>query len=481
MSLSQDAAHTISEMDSDEEPLDPRWIRRANATSIMYDEIIPDMPTEDSKPYCIWEELASEETYRKLFRRYPDMRYQVGRACAAAGYDSLYDELDLLPDVSIAEEAREANISGSRQIFDKIMSHPVRYAVMDDYTRTISISNPHPGACLNGDTAVRASLLTDYEGEISDEMRDPHYFDITEDIGPSGRHAGHRNMDHQVLPPQFEYLLWSPLPKDLPTTRKDALIIMAAYEGNLDRYLRLRRPVMVADEWGAVIRGIYHNTTFAKWWSLQDPATLGPDSRFILEAINARFIMNNDLSRIRMDSADKDDVPDMFWYPLIPQERTLRELVRRRPNAVFSVALACIAADYQHTYDALDVAPHYITYQQARMSHNPHYALDLERRASERNIDLHPMTHLTCRTRPAKEPTSLAIEPEIRAYRGALIESHVEGIYPSELQANAASWELFICVPEDLKRRAGAGDIMLYPESDDLDAWKAAIAKNISR
>ncbi|KAF9871576.1 hypothetical protein CkaCkLH20_10987 [Colletotrichum karsti] len=468
-------------MDSDDEYMEPRWVRRANATSIMYDEIIPDMPDDDSKPYCIWLEIASEETYRKVFHRYPDMRYQVGRACAAAGYDTLYDELDLLPDVSIAEEAREAGNDGSRRIFDKIMSHAVRYAVMDDYTRTINTSDPTPGACLNGDTAIRASLLSDDDAEITDEMRDPHYFDITEDIGPSGRHAGHRNMDHQILPAQFEYLLWSPLPRDLPTTRKDPLIVMAAYEGNLDRYVRLRRPAMVAEEWGAVIRGIYHSTTFAKWWSLRDPATLGPNSRYILQAINARFIMNNDLSRISIDTPDANDIPTMFWYPLIPQEITLRELLRRRPSTKFSVGMACIIADYHYTYDALDVTPHYITYQQARMSHNPQYALDLEQRAAEMGIDLYPMTHLNCLSRPDKEPTSLAIEPVIRTFQGALIECHIEGIYPSELQANAASWELFICVPEDLKRQAPKGDLMLYPESEDLDTWKAALPKVLLR
>ncbi|KAK6225256.1 hypothetical protein QIS74_01303 [Colletotrichum tabaci] len=444
----------------------------------MYDEIIPSMPTEDSKPYCIWYEIASEETYRKLFKRYPDMRYQVGRACAAAGYDTLYGELNLLPDVSIAEEARETNNDGSKRIFSDIMSQPTRYAVMDDYTRTINVSDPQPGAYLNGDTAVRSSLHTDYEGEIDDDMRDPHYFDITEDIGPSRMHAGHRNMDHEVLPQQFEYLLWSPLPRDLPTTRKDALIVMAAYEGNLDRYLRLRRPSMVADECCAVQRGIYHNTTFAKWWSLQDPGTLGPNSQYILEAINARFIMNNDLSRINPETPNNNDVPRLFWYPLFPQERTLRELVRRRPSTAFQAALVCIAANYQYTYDALDVAPHYITYQQARMSHNPHYALDIERRAAESGVDLHPNTHLSHLTRPDKEPTTLAIEPGIRAFRGALVEAHLKGIYPGELQANAASWELFICVPNELKRRAEVEGLMLYPESDDIETWKELISRD---
>lgn len=45
---------------------------------------------------------------------------------------------------------------------------------------------------------------------------------------------------------------------------------MAAYKGNLDRYIRLRRPRMLKEEFEAVIRGIYHNTTLTKWWSLQD-------------------------------------------------------------------------------------------------------------------------------------------------------------------------------------------------------------------
>ncbi|KAI8235022.1 Alpha-mannosyltransferase [Colletotrichum sp. SAR 10_96] len=204
---------------------------------------------------------------------------------------------------------------------------------------------------------------------------------------------------------------------------------------------------------------------------------MGTDSQYIIEAINARFIMNNDLSRIDPDTPDKDDVPRMFWYPLFPQERTLRELVRRRPNSRFRVTLVCIAANYQHTYDALDVAPHYITYQQARMSHNPHYARDIERRAAASGVNLYPDTHLNCLTRPDKEPTSLAIEPEIRTFRGAFVEAHVEGIYPGELQANAASWELSICVPEGLKRRVRAGGLMLYSECDDIETWKAAISR----
>jgi len=53
------------------------------------------------------------------------MRHEVGRACAVAGYTDLYLELQLLPDVSIAEEARD-NEGKGRAIFDEIMAQPVK-------------------------------------------------------------------------------------------------------------------------------------------------------------------------------------------------------------------------------------------------------------------------------------------------------------------------------------------------------------------
>jgi hypothetical protein len=57
-------------------------------------------------PYCIWHpDVALENTYREVAAKYPDLRHQVGRACAVACYTHLYLELDRLPDVSIDEEA----------------------------------------------------------------------------------------------------------------------------------------------------------------------------------------------------------------------------------------------------------------------------------------------------------------------------------------------------------------------------------------
>jgi hypothetical protein len=96
---------------------DKRFARARNARLIISNEV-PDMATNDVIPYCIWyPDIASEETYRSLARQNPDMIYSVGRACAVAGYDKLYHELNILPEVSIAEEARDnvAN-SGSKAI-----------------------------------------------------------------------------------------------------------------------------------------------------------------------------------------------------------------------------------------------------------------------------------------------------------------------------------------------------------------------------
>ncbi|RGP66616.1 hypothetical protein FLONG3_8812 [Fusarium longipes] len=135
--------------------------RARNARLIVSNEI-PDSMDEESEqqPYCIWyPDLATEETCRTLFSKYPNMRYQIGRACAAAGYYTLYKELSLLPDVSIAEEARESRTEGGRQIYNDIMNAEFPYAVIDDSQRQIAIDfdtvlAEHP-AYLNGDTEVR--------------------------------------------------------------------------------------------------------------------------------------------------------------------------------------------------------------------------------------------------------------------------------------------------------------------------------------
>ncbi|ROV95290.1 hypothetical protein VPNG_08964 [Cytospora leucostoma] len=337
--------------------ISPTFTRALNARLIMSNHIPePQMlASEDDVPYCIWHpEVASESTYRELARRFPQMIYQVGRACAVAGYTDLYLDLPILPEVHIAEEARECK---NMAIYDHIMAQPKKYNLMNDYERTVrSIEDVglQEGAFLNGDTAVRRSL------ELKQEFYAPHvpedddddngfeygyhlrYFDITEDMNIDEYEVEdpYANPDDEATLAEYDIvtILSTPLPLDLPTVDKDLLILMAAYYGDIDRYSRLRRPNFVYSEHECIVRGIYHNTLFALWWARQDKSNLTSD---IEQAITARMIMNNVLSRV-VDTREYD-LPYLIWYPSIAAEETYRELFRLRPSMAPQILRACMA------------------------------------------------------------------------------------------------------------------------------------------
>lgn len=60
-------------------------------------------------------------------KHYPDMIYHAARSCAVAGYFDLYLELQVLPEVHVAVEARDASLArknkGSEAIYEQIMSN----------------------------------------------------------------------------------------------------------------------------------------------------------------------------------------------------------------------------------------------------------------------------------------------------------------------------------------------------------------------
>ncbi|CAG8885870.1 unnamed protein product [Penicillium egyptiacum] len=286
----------------------PEFNRALNARSLGNE--IPDMNPEwpEEFPYCIWHpETASEAAYRKLAKCYPHMKYLVGRACAVAGYTDLFHELDLLPECHIAEEARE---SGHMAIYDAIMKATVKYNAMNHHTR--EIFTPVPGN-LNGDMAIRSYFDIRFSFNRGWSSYS-HYYglhwaiddgncDINED-----RRVDEYDTDPQTTPfaikDEILPMLYSPLPPDLPTLNKDLLIMVAAFCGDIDRYSRLRRPKTAHSEFRSLVRGIYNNTMFAKWCSLQTCSVF--QSGDIKAAINARFIMNGDLSRITADTPDEE-------------------------------------------------------------------------------------------------------------------------------------------------------------------------------
>ena len=249
--------------------------------------------------------------------------------------------MGLVPCVEVAEEARASTEPGSREIFNMIVGEPTRFSVMDDYTRTVH--EPRPGAFLNGDTQVRICLgyrrklqrqevifVDEEEGECflaGDAVEDGKpAMDICEDMLVG--------LETNYPPPatgvDLTDLLLNPLPADLPAVDKDVLIAMAAYNGDVGRYARLRRPAPLS--WWErmfVIRGIYHNPLFGAWWARR-PAE---ERRTVQAAVHARAIMSNDLTRITADTPD-GEMPYFIWYPHWPNHNVLRALLRLKVRSV---------------------------------------------------------------------------------------------------------------------------------------------------
>jgi hypothetical protein len=186
--------------------------------------------------------------------------------------------------------------------------------------------------------------------------------------------------------------LYTPLPDELPTgVHKDLLLLYAAYVGNMDRYVRLRDPNhFIQHEFDCVVRGIYHDTMFAKWWSLQpdhpdaggEEIDAAGDMSIIRRAVHARYIMNNDLSHIDQE-ADEDCLPYLIWYPHIADSETYEELARRKPAMKAQAARACMVAGYKNAYDRINPTPDWFLVNQAERlaSTTPYYLEDLKQRA----------------------------------------------------------------------------------------------------
>ncbi|KAM7182802.1 hypothetical protein V8F33_014009 [Rhypophila sp. PSN 637] len=405
----------------------PAFSRAWNARCIM-SNTIPDITDPKHIPYCIWHpNVADETTYRTLAQRYPQMRYQLARACAVAGYTNLYHELDILPEINVAEEARD---NGHLTIFNEIMSAPVRYAIMNDYNRTVNLEDPRAGACLNGDTAVRSSLdnkkkiemprayniyqdfdWDDYSGSDADDLSFEHrikpgFFNITEDgnIDTYDGYSGPRNSRPDLISP----LLYSPLPTDLPAGNKDVLLLMGAYNGDIDRYVRLRRPKPIDGQFHCIMRGIFHNTMFAKYWAYRlHSCTHIPNAElylhldglhthgFINKAITARYIMNNNLCRIPTSRhMYPSELPYTIFYPGLPDSETLRELVRRQSAAKPQAAKACIIGGYWELFEELDPEPDVALINAAREAGSVHFTKWLQDKIDKAGPDFRPEVYL---------------------------------------------------------------------------------------
>ena len=326
-----------------------------------------------------------------------------------------------------------------------------------------------------------------------------HYFDIVEDNYIAETSSELTPEDFQALAKEYEDMLYTPLPFHLPAITKDPLILMAAYEGNLDRYVRLRRPKMLNREEEAVIRGIYHNTTFAKYWSLQNFSRneLIRYGGEIKRATIARVIMVNDLSHITPTNPEPNQMPGMIWWPLLPAEETLRELVRRRPDMKLQAAMTCIEANYEQLWDELEPEPRWELWKLAQRQFitsaqqpvRSYYTDYLERREAEekeRTAGAEDWPDLATAVRESrrppyygsstighdlceeaaivdKEPTTTLLLPGI----GPMWKQQQDSVYARGRQADFAEWELYISSSEEMRQKAWEqGSFFVFNEDD---------------
>jgi hypothetical protein len=233
--------------------------------------------------------------------------------------------------------------------------------------------------------------LMDEDEPYYSQRFNPGYFNITEDgyidtyDGYSPEKETSTMTESSAGPDLMSPLLYSPLPQDLPDGNKDAFILMAAHYRDIDRYARLRRPFAIRKQIECVVRSIFHNTLITKWWA--DRLTAAGDGpsksstslygmaeaymRGIRKAITARFIMNNDLSRVT-STTPADELLYCIWYPGLPTTGVvLDELVRRWPEMRQRAARACIVAGASETFKQLDPNPDAAPLAEANMTGNP--------------------------------------------------------------------------------------------------------------
>ncbi|RGP66618.1 hypothetical protein FLONG3_8815 [Fusarium longipes] len=417
----------------------PLFARARNARRIMSDDI-PEQMRANEQPYCIcYPDIATENTYRSLASRFPDMKYQVGRACAAAGYYALYKELELLPEVSIAEEARESETEGGKLIYEEIMGFKYRYAIMDDCKRSINLADFIYPAYLNGDTEVRWRLAT------RNSIKRSRVRDLLPCIEEDS-HLGLEDQDvderHSMLTEDEVELLYTVLPQDLPTVKKTLLIQMAAYSGNIERYARLAnsgRTLTPIDE-DCIIRGILHHNMFARWWAdqIKNNTIYAKSAPYIWElqrAILTRRIMLNDLSLFESEDNFPSEMrkPYIIWWPLKPDEQYLNLLAEKVPEMKTAIAAAAIACDYVDLYKWLDPEPSWHLWVVAsEFSPNPFYREDQERRGREQDVDVEDgrFEHVEYRElAKTREVTVLDIYDERKNIRDGVEKRQIWGKY----------------------------------------------------
>ncbi|PNP73493.1 hypothetical protein FNYG_13223 [Fusarium nygamai] len=246
---------------------------------------------------------------------------------------------------------------------------------MEDCKHTIELMDYVCPAYLNGNTEVRWRL-TARQG-ITRRFNDDPLPCIEEDM-----HLGLEDQEvderHGKLNDDEAKLLYSPLPRDLPTVKKTLLTQMAAHDGSIERYAQLANSG--------------RNLTQLDQDCIKNDAIYARSSPYVWDiqrAIMARRIMLNDSSALEDGWPPGVPMRYIIWWPLQPQPDMLSLLAMKVPEMKRQCAAAAIVCDYENVYKSLDPEPSWHLWKVAsEFAANPFYREDQKRRGREKDVDV---------------------------------------------------------------------------------------------
>lgn len=184
----------------------------------------------------------------------------------------------------------------------------------------------------------------------------------------------------------------------------------------------------------------------------------------IRRAINARFIMTNDLSRIT-PTTPVDELPYCIWFPQPAYHTVYEQLARLRPEMRLQAARACIVANYQPSFEKIDPPHDSALVKEAEESPNPFFLKYLQAKEAQGDTtgeDYESAYWKFFTIKDALKPSTSTILSELNASSIGTTQSWIyDGV-----EADMSEVQVSICTPEKVKQ-SGISDVMFrYPSTE---------------
>jgi hypothetical protein len=267
-------------------------------------------------------------------------RYLLARACVRNGFKEAYALLSVLPEVNIIVEAEVCD----PKLFDQLIKSDSYYEAMTDY-KEVSFSPIKVDKWYNlGQTYVNNHY--DYKWNVKPEWQ---LLKLLQRRKPVNNY----DVIRQALNKQLPRFIW--LEEEIAPWIK-----YICYHAMIDE-CKIWLTYNIFNYRSYIQHGIMKSLSFAKYcYNRQDMVCDDAIRRSMLNML----IMNDIIPEC------DHTMPYCIWYPKVPQELTLRELVAKVPKLAILAGRVCAIAHYNELYDSLNIPADEATYQEAIVSGN---------------------------------------------------------------------------------------------------------------